>query len=189
MSEGPVNSPEIPRLPRVLEPGYNYASVTDKIASIVLTRPVSLRLAQRIWYRIYVDDGASRFDRLAGHERRRHLGHQHSHWLGLCDRQFRLVDRYRPCGHADFRDSFPAQPAVADFDQPFRRSDDAIRRGLRRRFPGHSRGPSVDGVLHVPVPEHDGDLAAIPQPAHLGRVRGFNVRHGFRIVLVCRADS
>jgi len=42
MSEGPVNSPEIPRLPRVLEPGYNYASVTDKIASIVLTRPVSL---------------------------------------------------------------------------------------------------------------------------------------------------
>ena len=42
MSEGPVNSPEIPRLPRVLEPGYNYASVTDKIASIVLTRPISL---------------------------------------------------------------------------------------------------------------------------------------------------
>ena len=42
MSDGPVNSPEIRRLPRVLEPGYNYASVTDKIASIVLTRPVSL---------------------------------------------------------------------------------------------------------------------------------------------------
>jgi Ni/Fe-hydrogenase subunit HybB-like protein len=42
MSEGPVNSPEIRRLPRVLEPGYNYTSVTDKIASIVLTRPVSL---------------------------------------------------------------------------------------------------------------------------------------------------
>jgi len=41
MSEGPVNSPEIPRLPRVLEPGHDYASVTDKIASIVLTRPVS----------------------------------------------------------------------------------------------------------------------------------------------------
>jgi Ni/Fe-hydrogenase subunit HybB-like protein len=42
MSEDPVNSPEIRRLPRVLEPGYNYTSVTDKIASIVLTRPVSL---------------------------------------------------------------------------------------------------------------------------------------------------
>src|SRR5579871_5635486 len=42
MSEGPVNSPEITRPPRVLEPGHNYASVTDTIASIVLTRPVSL---------------------------------------------------------------------------------------------------------------------------------------------------
>src|ERR1700741_1906795 len=37
-----VNSPEIRRLARVLEPGHSYASVTDKIATIVLTRPVSL---------------------------------------------------------------------------------------------------------------------------------------------------
>jgi molybdopterin-containing oxidoreductase family membrane subunit len=41
-SETQVNSPGIPRLVRVLEPGHSYASVTDKIASIVLTRPVSL---------------------------------------------------------------------------------------------------------------------------------------------------
>src|SRR5262249_7645230 len=37
-----VNSPEIRRLARVIEPGHNYASVTDKISSIVLTRPVSI---------------------------------------------------------------------------------------------------------------------------------------------------
>ncbi len=44
MSAGdtPVNSPEIRRLARVLEPGHSYESVTDKIASIVLTRPVSI---------------------------------------------------------------------------------------------------------------------------------------------------
>ncbi|GAC1625259.1 MAG: polysulfide reductase NrfD [Candidatus Acidiferrum sp.] len=44
MSAGqpPLDSPEIPRLTPVLEPGHTYASVTDKIASIVLTRPVSL---------------------------------------------------------------------------------------------------------------------------------------------------
>jgi Ni/Fe-hydrogenase subunit HybB-like protein len=40
--EPPVNSPEIRRLTPVLEPGHTYASVTDKIASIVLTRPVSM---------------------------------------------------------------------------------------------------------------------------------------------------
>ncbi len=44
MSSGqpPVNSPEIRRLTQVLEPGYTYASVTDKISAIVLTRPTSL---------------------------------------------------------------------------------------------------------------------------------------------------
>ena len=43
MSAGPpINSPQIPRLPRVLDPGHTYSSVTDKIASIVLTRKTSL---------------------------------------------------------------------------------------------------------------------------------------------------
>jgi len=41
-TQPPVNSPHIRRLAPVLEPGHSYATVTDKIASIVLTRPVSL---------------------------------------------------------------------------------------------------------------------------------------------------
>jgi Ni/Fe-hydrogenase subunit HybB-like protein len=39
--EAQINSPEIRRLTPVLEPGHTYASVTDKISSIVLTRPTS----------------------------------------------------------------------------------------------------------------------------------------------------
>jgi molybdopterin-containing oxidoreductase family membrane subunit len=44
MSAGqpPLDSPELRRLTPVLEPGHTYGSVTDKIASIVLTRPVSM---------------------------------------------------------------------------------------------------------------------------------------------------
>src|SRR5438309_3436222 len=44
MSDGkpPVDSPEIRRLTPVIGPGHSYGSVTDKIASIVLTRPTSL---------------------------------------------------------------------------------------------------------------------------------------------------
>ena len=44
MSAGqpPINSPEIRRLTPVLGPGHTYVSITDKISSIVLTRPVSL---------------------------------------------------------------------------------------------------------------------------------------------------
>ena len=40
--EPPINSPEIRRLSPVLGPGHTYGSITDKISSIVLTRPVSL---------------------------------------------------------------------------------------------------------------------------------------------------
>src|SRR3981189_3398401 len=44
MSAGqpPLDSPEIRRLTPVIGPGYTYGSVTDKISSIVLTRPTSL---------------------------------------------------------------------------------------------------------------------------------------------------
>jgi Ni/Fe-hydrogenase subunit HybB-like protein len=42
VGQPPLNSPQIRRLSPVLEPGHTYATVTDKIAAIVLTRPVSL---------------------------------------------------------------------------------------------------------------------------------------------------
>jgi Ni/Fe-hydrogenase subunit HybB-like protein len=38
----PINSPQIPRLHRVLAPGHTYESVTEKISSTVLTRPTTL---------------------------------------------------------------------------------------------------------------------------------------------------
>src|SRR5579859_3936318 len=40
--EPPINYPEIQRLTPVLGPGHTYASVTDKISAIVLTRRTSL---------------------------------------------------------------------------------------------------------------------------------------------------
>ena len=42
VSEPPIDSPEIRRLAPVIEPGHTYGTVTDKISSIVLTRPASL---------------------------------------------------------------------------------------------------------------------------------------------------
>ena len=42
VTQPPVNSPVIRRLDPVLEPGHTYASVSDKIASIVLTRPLGI---------------------------------------------------------------------------------------------------------------------------------------------------
>ena len=51
----------------------------------------------------------------------------------------------------------------------------------------HTR-PAVARLLAVPVSEHDGAVAAVPQPADLGRVRGLDLRHGVAAVLVRRPD-
>ncbi len=42
VTQPPLNAPEIRRLDPVLEPGHTYASVTDKIAAVVLTRPLGI---------------------------------------------------------------------------------------------------------------------------------------------------
>ena len=55
--------------------------------------------------------------------------------VGLRDRQLRLVDRHRPRRHPDLGDPAAAEAGVADVDQPVRRGDDPLRRGLRRAVP------------------------------------------------------
>ena len=107
----------------------------------------------------------------------------------FADHQLRLVDRHRPRRHADLRDPAALQAAVAHVDQPLRRSDDDLRGHVRRDLPGLPHRPSVArGVLAVPVSQHDGPVAAVPQPAHLGRLRGLDLRHGVGGVLVRRPD-
>ena len=119
----------------------------------------------------------------------RHLGQQRPGRLGVRHHQLRLVDRHRPRRHADLGDPAAAQAGLAHVDQPLRRSDDALRRRLRGDVPADPHRPSVaGGLLAVPVSEHDGHLAAVPQPADLGRVRGLDLRHGLAAVLVHRAD-
>src|SRR6266403_1285284 len=146
------------------------------------------RLVHRILDRLQPhghDDGGHR---LADHQRHRHLGHQHPHRLGICYRQFRLVDRYRQRRHAHLRDFVFVESEVAHLHQPFCGSHDAFRGSLRGYVPAHAHRPAVDGVLHDAVPQHHGNLAAVPQPADLGRVCGFDLRHGFADVLVRRSD-
>ena len=50
-------------------------------------------------------------------------------------------------------------------------------------------GPALALLLAVALSEHDGPLAAVPQPAGVGRVRRVDLRHRLAVVLVRRADS
>ena len=94
-------------------------------------------------------------------------------------------------GHAgtlDLGDPAVAQAGVADLDQPVRRGDDPLRRGLRRPVPAPAPGPALGLLLAAAVSQHDGDVAAVAQPADLGRLRRLDVCHRLAPVLVRRAD-
>ena len=50
--------------------------------------------------------------------------------------------------------------------------------------PGHPRRPRLVRLLAVPLPEPDGHVAELPQPAAVGRVRREHLRHRVAAVLV-----
>ena len=147
------------------------------------------RLVRRLRDLVRAADGDARHRRPPAVHGNRDLGQQHPGRLGLRHHQLRLVDRDRPCRHADLGDPAAAEAAVAHVHQPLRRGDDALRRGLRRDVPDPAHGPVLDRVLLADaVPEHDGPLAQLQEPADLGRVRGVDLRHGVGPLLVRRAD-
>ncbi len=78
---------------------------------------------------------------------RRHLGHLAAGGLGLRDHQFRLVDRHRPCRHADLGDSAALQAGLAQRHQPLCRGHDDLRRHVRRPVSADSRRPSLARLL------------------------------------------
>ena len=65
--------------------------------------------------------------------------------------------------------------AVAYQYQPVCRGHDSVRGVVRRSVPPAAHGASLGGLLDVPVSEHPVHVAAIPQSADLGRVRGVHV--------------
>ena len=177
------------RAAAVIAPGHTYATVTDKISAIVAHAAHADRLAGASGSpSAFAADAAPDVAvTLAVRHGRRHLGHQHPRRLGLRHRQLRLVDRDRPRRHAHLGDPAAAAPGVAHLDQPLRRGDDAVRGDVRRAC---SRcctwaGPGSFYWL-LPYPEHDGPLAAVPQPAGVGRVRGLDLLHRLAAVLVHR---
>ena len=185
----PVELPSSIAVGPVIDEGHSLASVSDKIAGIVLKRKTTLGWIFGFLISFAVLQSLMVGRHVPDRQGRRNLGHQHSGRLGIRHRQFRVVDRYRPCRHADFSHPSAAEPVLAKRDQPLRRSDDAVRRHVRRHVPGPAYRSSMAGLLVIPVSEHDGHVATVSEPSDLGRFRRLHLLHDFRRVLVCRADS
>src|ERR1051325_11380966 len=112
------------------------------------------------------------------------MGRQSTGWLGLRDYQLRVVDWHWPRGNIDFSDSPAPATKVANVHQSLRGSDDAIRGRASGHVSDLPPRPAVACVLAVPLPEHNGNLAAISQPPDVGRVRCFDLCNGVSAVLV-----
>jgi hypothetical protein len=123
----------------VIAPGHNFKSVTQKIAGIVLTSNTPLGWFFGLRWAAAWPGRGDRAD-VAVPEGRRHLGRHDSRRVGIRDHQLRVVDRYRPRGHADLGDPAAVQADVAQLDQPLRRGDDDLRGGLRGHVPADPRG-------------------------------------------------
>ncbi len=117
--DAPVNNPMVDPVTgeyRVIAPGHTFKSVTEKVSRIVLTSHTPLGW----WFGFLLAGGfvvhAADGGDLAVPEGRGDLGHHDSGGVGLRDHQFRVVDRYRPRGHADLGDSAAVQAELAELD-------------------------------------------------------------------------
>jgi hypothetical protein len=79
---------------------------------------------------------------------------------------------------------YPVPAEVAHQREPLRGGHDDLRGHVRRHLPGDPHRPRLARLLALPAAQPDGDVAELPQPAALGRVRGLDLRHGLDALLV-----
>src|SRR5690242_21054392 len=141
------------------------------------------------WNLVHLADGPALRGGLPVSKGRRNLGCEHPGRVGIRNRKFRVVDWNRPRRHSDLSHSAVTAAVMAQLDQPVCGSDDAVCSGGRRDVPAVAPGPSMAVLLAVSIPQHHELLAAVPESAGVGRVRGFDVLHDLVAVLVYRAYS
>ena len=151
--------------------------------------PVSAFLVDRLSRGVCAGHAPAHGDRVAVHAWHRNLGRQYADRVGLRDRELCLVDRHRARWHVHLGDPAATAPVVAHFDQPVHGGDDAIRRRLRRAVSDPAPRPPAVLLLASALSRHDGPLAAVSQPARVGRFCRLHLCDGIAGVLVCRSAA
>ena len=186
MASPPTEIVEEERAPTTVGPGSHFrlGDREDQRAGACSSLQLAMVARHGCW--VQPDHAALRRHHVALDQGGRHLGRRRSRHVGVRDRQFRLVDRNRACGNADLGDLAALETRLAHVNQPVRRGDDPVRGRLCGPFSALTPGTSLGLLLVAPVPQHDGSVAAMAQSPGVGRLRGFDLRHGFAALLVRR---
>jgi hypothetical protein len=118
--------------------------------------------------------------------RRRRLGKQSAGRLGIRHRQLRLLGRHRPRRHAHQRHPVSLPPELAHGINRFAEAMTIFAVVCAGMFPGIHVGRPWLAYWLVPDSQPDGDVAAIPLAAAVGRLRGRHLCDGVAAVLVRR---
>ena len=175
--------------PPVIAPGHTFGTVTDKISAIVLTRKTPLGWYARLRRSrslltllllvslTYLVRRASASGATTSRSAGRFDITNFVWWIGI--------------GHAGTLIS----AILLLLKQTWRTSINRFAEAMTLFavacagiFPLFHTGRPWLRLLAVPVSEHDGPLAAVPQPAHLGRLRGLDLRDRLAALLVRRPD-
>jgi len=162
--------------PKIIAPGYTFGTVTDQIATVVLTKEDSALLDGRFRGRVLAAAGVPVVGNGSAGQGRGRLGQPPAPtmwgfditnfvwWIGI--------------GHAGTLISailLLLKPAAgATPSNRFAEAHDVVRGGLRGHVPAAAPGPfrgCSTGCSHTPTPW--GCSRIYPQPAGVGRVRGF----------------
>ena len=177
-----------PLIEALVAPGETPATVTDRICYLALRPRTPLWWWGAFCASLLHARDRRRVARLAVHQRHRRLGKRLAGHVGLRHRALCVVDRAASGGTFVSALFFLTQVGVADIDEPDRRMHDGLCGGAGRHLPDHSSGPALVRLLAVPVPEHDGALAAVAQPARVGLLRAVDLRGDQCHLLVRRPD-
>ena len=142
------------RRAEVIEPGHTFSTVTDKISAIVLKRKTPTG-----WFLAFAASFSLLMVLLYA------VGKVFVQGIGIWGVNepvgwgFAIVNFVWWIGIGHFA---VTASKMANFDQSFRRSHDAVRSLLRRPLSDSPLGPPVAGLLAVSVPEHNVVVAAVP---------------------------
>ncbi len=173
----------------VIEPGYTFGTVTDKISSIVLNRPTSTG-----WFIGFGIGFMMTMMLLFA------LGYLFAKGVGIWGINipvgwgFAIVNFvwWIGIGHAGTLISAILLLLRQSWRNSINRFAEAMTLfavAAAGIFPLGPHRTAVARVLDGAVSQHHAVLAAVPQPAGLGRVCGLDLFHDFVAVLVCGVDS